>query len=131
MMHRHQAFNKHLRPLVAPVYASFPSEATASTQSYHNGRFHLKAYDGNRLLRNADLSNLSESGRRIEQISEDITRHRSPISKADCLIIHVSTNNLQRDNFDQVKGCRMGRSDKVSLWYVPLLIYTRFRFFLF
>ena len=26
------------------------------------------------------------------------------------------------------KGCRMGRSDKVSLWYVALLINTRFRF---
>ena len=29
-----------------------------------------------------------------------------------------------------VKGCRMGRSDKVSLWYVSLLINTRFRFFI-
>ena len=29
-----------------------------------------------------------------------------------------------------VKGCRMGRSDKVSLWYVALLIDTRFRFFI-
>ena len=29
------------------------------------------------------------------------------------------------------KGCRMGRSDKVSLWYVALLINTRFHFFLF
>ena len=29
------------------------------------------------------------------------------------------------------KGCRMGRSDKVSLWYVALLINTRFRFFIF
>ena len=27
-----------------------------------------------------------------------------------------------------VKGCQMGRSDKVSLWYVALLINTRFRF---
>ena len=31
----------------------------------------------------------------------------------------------------QVKGSRMGRSDKVSLWYVALLINTRFRFFYF
>ena len=30
----------------------------------------------------------------------------------------------------QLKGCRMGRSDKVSLWYVALLINTRFRFFI-
>ena len=28
------------------------------------------------------------------------------------------------------KGCRMGRFDKVSLWYVSLLINTRFRFFI-
>ena len=28
------------------------------------------------------------------------------------------------------KGCRMGRSDKVSLWYVALLINTRFRLFI-
>ena len=28
------------------------------------------------------------------------------------------------------KGCRMGSSDKVSLWYVVLLINTRFRFFI-
>ena len=30
----------------------------------------------------------------------------------------------------QFKGCRMGRSDKVSLWYVALLINTRFRSFI-
>ena len=30
-----------------------------------------------------------------------------------------------------LKGCRMGRSDKVSLWYVALLINTRFRYFVF
>ena len=30
-----------------------------------------------------------------------------------------------------LKGCRMDRSDKVSLWYVSLLINTRFRFFYF
>ena len=29
-----------------------------------------------------------------------------------------------------LKGCRMGRSDKVFLWYVALLINTRFRFFI-
>ena len=28
------------------------------------------------------------------------------------------------------KGCRMDRPDKVSLWYVALLINTRFRFFI-
>ena len=29
-----------------------------------------------------------------------------------------------------LKGCWMGRSDKVSLWYVSLWINTRFRFFI-
>ena len=28
------------------------------------------------------------------------------------------------------KDCRMGPSDKVSLWYVALIINTRFRFFI-
>ena len=31
----------------------------------------------------------------------------------------------------QLKGCRLGRSDKVSLWCVTLLINTRFRFIYF
>ena len=30
-----------------------------------------------------------------------------------------------------LKGSRMGRSDKVSLWYVALLFNTRFRFLYF
>ena len=34
-------------------------------------------------------------------------------------------------NHRKVKGCRMGRSDKVSLWCVSLLINNRFRFFYF
>ena len=29
-----------------------------------------------------------------------------------------------------IKGGRMGRSDKVSLWCVSLLVNTRFRFFI-
>ena len=29
-----------------------------------------------------------------------------------------------------LQGCRMGHTDKVSLWYVALLINTRFRFFI-
>ena len=39
--------------------------------------------------------------------------------------------NWLRTNWEDTdfKGCRMGRSDKVSLWYVSLLINTRFRFF--
>ena len=32
--------------------------------------------------------------------------------------------------FQTFKGSQMDRSDKVSLWYVALLIDTRFRFFI-
>ena len=35
---------------------------------------------------------------------------------------------VHSDSVKWFKGCRMGRSDKVSLWYVSLLINTRFRF---
>ena len=42
-----------------------------------------------------------------------------------CQAISQNTVPWQR-----VKGCRMGRSDKVSLWYGSLLINTRFRFFI-
>ena len=37
---------------------------------------------------------------------------------------------LKVDRGIYFKGCRMGRSDKVSFWYVALAINTRFRFFL-
>ena len=32
--------------------------------------------------------------------------------------------------YSQLKGCRMSRSDTVSLWHVSLLIKTRFRLFI-
>ena len=45
-------------------------------------------------------------------------------------ITSVSEPVVQR-HLNLLKGCRMGRSDKVSLWYLSLLIITRFRFFFF
>ena len=39
--------------------------------------------------------------------------------------------NLLLQSYIICKGCRMGRSNKVSLWCVALLINTRFRFFFF
>ena len=42
-------------------------------------------------------------------------------------IILCIWHNIERCS---LKGCRMGRSDRVSLWYVALLINTRFRFFI-
>ena len=66
------------------------------------------------------------------------------LPKASELRIHPHTQNTPTQRTSQpsqfpllhepitmitIKGCRMGRSDKVSLWYVTLLIYTRFRFF--
>ena len=52
-------------------------------------------------------------------------------------IFSISYNTTSNDlwpsyvTFDLIKGCWIGRSDKVSLWYVALLINTRFRFFYF
>ena len=37
---------------------------------------------------------------------------------------------LRETNESIFKGCRMGPSDKVSLWYVALLINAGFRFFI-
>ena len=42
------------------------------------------------------------------------------------LVYESFFENIETD----IKGCRMGRSDKVSLWYVSLLFNTRFRFFI-
>ena len=44
------------------------------------------------------------------------------------ILIHFFMSSDKHDL--KLKGCRMGRSDKVSLWYVSLLINTRFRFFI-
>ena len=47
------------------------------------------------------------------------------------LIFHITNNiTIYSSPIKLLKGCRMGRSDKVSLWYVALLINTRFRFFI-
>ena len=43
-----------------------------------------------------------------------------------CFVLFFFSFPTARD----FKGCRMGRSDKVSLWCVALLINTRFRFFI-
>ena len=48
--------------------------------------------------------------------------------QCESVSIHRLTHSHKHKQ--QLKGCRMGRSDKVSLWYVPLLINTRFRFFI-
>ena len=44
-------------------------------------------------------------------------------------VIHVHRASPDSLKINLLKGCRMGRSDKVSLWYVALLINTIFRFF--
>ena len=61
-----------------------------------------------------------------KQISRDISRLALLGSHA----IWNSRKEAIWDNISCLKGCRMGRSDKVSLWYVALLINTRFRFFI-
>ena len=46
------------------------------------------------------------------------------------LLVLSVTIFLKRFSLERVKGCRMGRFGKVSLWYVAFLINTRFRFFI-
>ena len=41
----------------------------------------------------------------------------------------VPCNQYKKCSTSNIKGCRMGRSDTVSLWYVSLLMNNRFRFF--
>ena len=65
--------------------------------------------------------------------------HKLQYTKIKIQYIHKVKDTLQRYDTIQcqgkpkkaLKGCRMGRSDKVSLLYVTLLINTRFRFFYF
>ena len=48
-----------------------------------------------------------------------------------CSNIYRETEKLEKIQAvgtSDLKGGRMGRSDKVSLWYVALYINTRFRF---
>ena len=60
----------------------------------------------------------------------DMTSHIFICAKAD-KSTHILSRPLscQRDE-KKIKGSRMGRSDKVSLWCVTLLVNTRFRFFI-
>ena len=45
-----------------------------------------------------------------------------------CQMIKYKVMHEGSKYFQTLKGGRMGRSDKVSLWCVSLLIHTRFRF---
>ena len=47
------------------------------------------------------------------------------------LFVNNSLGSLHPLSAWLFKGCRMGRSDKVSLWYVSLLITLDFAFFYF
>ena len=51
-------------------------------------------------------------------------------AKSPILINSILLYTFAAIDVSAIKGCRMGRSDKVSLWYVALLINTRFRFFI-
>jgi hypothetical protein len=61
-----------------------------------------KRIDGKRLSRNADIKNNSESGRRIEQVRDDIIKY--DCIDADSLIVHVGTNNLVHDSSDIINN---------------------------
>ena len=70
-------------------------------------------------------------------VDTDVVHH----SFSDHSLVHTTVlSNLNKKGsknvnhvtktFRSFKVCGMGRSDKVSLWYVALLINTRFRFFI-
>ena len=56
---------------------------------------------GQRLLRNAEITNHSKSGRKIEQVHDDIKK--TDLSNANSLITHVGTNNLENDTVEQIE----------------------------
>ena len=57
----------------------------------------------------------------LRPITEKVHSGNGPVS-----LVPIPCNHT----VDFGKGCRMGRSDKVSLWYVLLLINTRFHIFI-
>ena len=59
-----------------------------------------KRIDGQRLSRNSDVTNHSKSGRRLEQVTDDVKN--TDLSNADSVIINAGTNNLQRDTKDVI-----------------------------
>lgn len=61
-----------------------------------------KRIDSQRLSRDANIVNSSVSGRKIEQVTKDITDQTC--ANADSIIVHVGTNNLQKDTLESIKG---------------------------
>lgn len=61
-----------------------------------------KRIEGDLLSRNANVQNLSVSGRNIRKVCKDIKDNQSAVSNADSVIIHVGTNNLQKDSLDAI-----------------------------
>ena len=59
--------------------------------------------DGKRLSRNANITNLSVGGRRIDQVCQDVESNKSVISNANSVIVHIGTNNLRHDSVDRIK----------------------------
>ena len=69
----------------------------------------------------------------LVQMKDDLAESL-PIKNTPPPHTHTHTKNkptiLTWQPYTKLKGSRMGRSDKVSLWCVALLINTRFRFFI-
>ena len=68
--------------------------------------------DGQHLSRSAQVMNFSVGGRKVEQVCDDVIKHKAHIAEADSLIFHVGTNDLERDNVGELnakihKLCKM------------------------
>ena len=79
----------------------------------------LKFYRGNQCGVSVDQFEVYTKEHRISSICDMIWENPP----------HVAQVQFGRNKQNNLKGGRMGRSDTVSLWYVSLLINTRFRFF--
>ena len=84
------------------------------------------------------LNNLKKKTQNLEFVNPQVcnlrTTHSSIPSSVLTNFVGWATLPQQGSNVgatNTFKGCRMGRSDKVPLWYAALLINTRFRFFYF
>ena len=81
------------------------------------------------IIYNLNLAKQSLQPLLLEYAVHTIIPTRSYLTQ-NCSFIDFMIFKKIRNCLQKFKGCRMGRSDKVPLWYVSLLINTRFRFFI-
>lgn len=100
----HQRSNKSPRQGRQRIAAKASDLAQKKPNVFIFGDSISKRIDSARLLRNANVVNHSESGRKIEQVADDVYEHRVQLSKADSIIVHVGTNNLKSDSVQELNN---------------------------